>query len=107
MELIATGNLPITLKARPGSHADSATFKTPGGARPKVRVELSRRGDEVVSVRLVVEFAPGQKPEACAGNPRTTELTTTFQIDPGPVSATTTQPWQCVADDSQLRLPVP
>jgi hypothetical protein len=105
VELVAGPTLP--LEARPGSDADGATFETPGGARPKVRVDLSRRGEEVVSVRLVVEFAPSQKPEACAGTPRTTELTTTFQIDPGPVSVTTTQPWQCVAGDSQLRLPVP
>jgi hypothetical protein len=107
VELVAGANLPLTLTARSGSDADGATFETPGGTRPKVRVEMSRRGEEVVSVRLVVEFAPSQKPDACAGSPRTTELTTTFQIDPGPVSATTTQPWQCLANDSQLGVPVP
>ena len=55
----------------------------------------------------MVEFAPSHKPALCAGTPRTTELTTSFQIDPGPVIVTTTQPWQCLAGDSQLRVPVP
>jgi hypothetical protein len=107
LELVAGDDLPLTLAARPGSDADGATFETPGRVRPKVRVDLNRRGEDVVSFRLVVEFAPSEKPTMCAGTPRTTELTTSFQIDADAVSVTTTQPWQCLAGDSQLRVPVP
>jgi hypothetical protein len=107
VELVAGANLPLTLAARSGSDADGATFETPGGARPKVRVDLSHRGGEVVSFRLVVEFASSEKPALCEGTPRTTELTTSFQLEPAPVIVTTTQPWQCLAGDSQLRVPVP
>jgi hypothetical protein len=109
VELVAGDDLPITLEPRPGSDADGATFETPGGARPKVRVDLSHRRKGVVSFRLVLEFAPSQPPASCAGTPRTTALTTSFQLDPGsgPISITTTQPWQCLAGDSQLRVPVP
>jgi hypothetical protein len=107
VELVAGTSLPFTLEARPGSDADGATFETPGGVRPKFRLDLSHRAEEVVSFRLVVEFAPSQNPALCGGMPRTTELTTSFQIDPSPVSVTTTQPWQCLADDSQVRVPVP
>lgn len=106
-ELVAAATLPLTLAPRPGSDADGATFETPGAARPKVRLDLSRRDTGVVSFRLVVEFAPSHKPASCAGTPRTTELTTSFLLDPGPVSVITTQPWQCLAEDSQLRVPVP
>ena len=106
VELVAGASLPLPLAARPGSDADGATFETPGRARPKVRVDLSQRGKGMVSFRLVVEFAPSHKPALCAGTPRTTELTTSFQIDPDAVSVTTTQPWQCLAGDSQLRVPV-
>jgi hypothetical protein len=56
---------------------------------------------------LVVEFAASQKPAVCADTPRTTALTISFQLDPGPIIVTTTQPWQCLAGDSQLRVPVP
>ena len=107
VELVAGSILPLTLEARPGSDADGATFGTSGRTRPKVRVDLSHRGEETVSFRLVVEFAPSQKPALCEGTPRTTELTMSFQLDPGPVSVTTTQPWECLAGDSQLRVPVP
>jgi hypothetical protein len=107
VELVAGTSLPLTLEARPGSDADGATFETPGGMRPKLRLDLSHRGEEVVSVRLVVEFAPSQIPALYGGTRRTTELTTSFQIDPGSVSVTTTQPWQCLAGDSQVRVPVP
>jgi hypothetical protein len=107
IELVAGASLPLTLAARPGSDADGATFETPGGARPKVRMDMSHGGEEVVSVRLVVEFAPSQQPALCKGTPRTTELTTRFQLDPGQVTVATTQPWQCLAGDSQLRVPVP
>ena len=100
-------NLPLTFAARSGSDADGATFGTPGGARPKFRLDLSHRGEDVVSFRLVVEFAPSQTPAFCDGTPRTTVLTTSFQLDPGPVSVSTTQQWQCLAGDSQLRVPVP
>jgi hypothetical protein len=78
VELVAAGNPPITLKARPGSDADGATFETPGGARPKVRVDISHRDEEVVSVRLVAEFAASRRPAMCTETPRTTELTTSF-----------------------------
>jgi hypothetical protein len=107
VELVAGASLPLALVARPGSDADGATFETPGGARPKVRVDLSQRSEDVVSFRLVVEFAPSQKPTMCQGTPRTTALTTSFQLDPGAVSVTTTRPWQCSAGDSQLRVPMP
>ena len=43
VELVAGASLPLTLEARPGSDADGAIFETPGGARPKVRVDMSRR----------------------------------------------------------------
>ena len=107
VELVAGANLPLTFAAHSGSDADGATFGTPGAAHPKFRVDLSHRGEDTVSFRLVVEFAPSQKPALCEGTPRTTELTTSFQLDPGPISVTTTEPWQCMAGDSQLRVPVP
>jgi hypothetical protein len=107
VELVASASLPLTLEARPGSDADGATFETPGGTRPKVRVDMSRWDEGVVTFRLVVEFAPSHKPATCAGTPRTTELTTSLQIDPDLVSATTTDRWQCMMGDSQLRVPVP
>jgi hypothetical protein len=106
VELVADASLPLTLEPRPGGDADGATFETPGTARPKVRLDMSHRGEGVVSFWLVVEFAPSQKPVSCAGTPRTTALTTSFRIDPGPVSVTMTQPWECLSGDSQLRVPV-
>jgi hypothetical protein len=107
VELVAGASLPLTLEARPGSDVDGATFETPGGARPRVRVDMSHRGQGVVSVRLVVEFAPSRKPTTCVGTPHTTQLTTSFHLDPAQVSVTTTRPWQCLAGDSHLRVPVP
>ena len=107
VELVAGASLPLTLRARPGSDADGATFETPRGARPKVRVDMSRREGGVVTFRLVAEFAPSQKPATCTGRPRTALLTTSFRIDPDSVSATTTDRWQCLMGDSQLRVPVP
>jgi hypothetical protein len=107
VELVAGPSLPLTLAARPGSEADEATFETPGGARPKVQLDMKRRDGGVVKFRLVVESAPSYKPTTCAGTPRTTPLTTSFQMAPNPVTATTTDRWQCSAGDSQLRVPVP
>jgi hypothetical protein len=43
VELVAGASLPLPLAARRGSDADGAAFETPGGARPKVRVHMSRR----------------------------------------------------------------
>jgi hypothetical protein len=107
VELVAGASLSLTLEARPGSDVDGATFETPGGARPRVRVDMSHRGQGVVSVRLVVEFAPSRRPTTCVGTPHTTQLTTSFHLEPAQVSVTTTRPWQCLAGDSHLRVPVP
>jgi hypothetical protein len=60
-----------------------------------------------VTFRLVVEFAASRKPALCAGRPRTTELTVSFQMDSAQVSATTTDRWQCLMGDSQVRVPIP
>jgi hypothetical protein len=106
-ELVARASLPRTLVTRPGSDADGATYETPTGARPKMRLDMTQRGGGRVDFRLVVEFAPSLKPAGCAGTPRTTEVTTSFQIDPDLFSATVTRPWQCLSGDGQLRVPVP
>jgi hypothetical protein len=109
IELVAGPNLPITLVARPASDADGATFETPGGVRPKVRMDLTR--DEAgVRFRLVVEFATSQKPATCgpgAFGLRTTGQTTSFHLDPVPFSVIRSQEWKCLAGDSVLRVPKP
>jgi hypothetical protein len=106
VELVASSNLPILLATRPGGDTDEATFETPGGMLPKVRLDLSLRNEGVISFRLVVELASSHKPDLCTGTPRTVELTTSFQLRPAPIRVTLTQPWQCLADDSQLRAPI-
>jgi Multicopper oxidase len=55
VELVAGAALPLTLAARPDGDADGASFETPRGARPKVRLDMSRLGQGVVSFRLVKE----------------------------------------------------
>lgn len=93
---------PLTLLARRGDTADSATFETSAKHRPFIRVDLKKRG-ETLEVKLRVDNASLKAPMLCDGGvrPHTGLHNAGLSIDDGenpPVTLMPLHSWECRAD---------
>ena len=101
--------LPMELTARGGGKPTAATYQTPSGERPNVKVEVKTRDAETGLMEFSISVDRDSMPVGparCAGSPSRTSLRTSFTLDDGsgqPLVVDATLPWRC--RNSELRLP--
>jgi hypothetical protein len=95
--------LPLTLAAGNGSKASQATFRTPTGTRPGLKLEVKnrdpRRGE--LEVKLTVERATMTVTPGACGPGSPAFLRTRFTLHDGvnePVTLNVELPWRCDRD---------
>jgi hypothetical protein len=92
---------PRALTARPGSHPGEATFETPAGARPsvKVEIEVDRNHSDRMAFDLTVKHVALAAPVRCSGKKGSqTQLETSFVLQTGSrpdVLVGAFLPWEC------------
>jgi hypothetical protein len=100
--------LPVTLQARSGSKPTEATYQTPSGVSPSVRVDVKSR-EPLIGLwefSIKVDHATISSPTRCGGgSPATTRLATSFALKTtsDEVAVGATLPWQCRG--SELKTP--
>lgn len=86
--------IPLLLRLEPGNDADLATFSTPDGARPVVRLSIRRRSGDVLDLVLDIVGATIGQPDGCSP----TELLTSVTLDDGtnpPLVLPVVRAWNC------------